>query len=497
MERQGSRFKNYMDDNLVHLHKNLYISTGDPLYYDKVIRYLDPHSPEAHFKLAERNRERGHTKKALFHFNEVLRTYPSPYYAAANRAIKEMTLKKSEEQARQEEAASEPSSDGRMPSFMKAMLIVLLLLNVLIISLYFGADSISSTISKYWAWGIGQDVTYESVDVPYYMYFLSDTAAEKVESALHQKAIELAKEQPKHSVLIYGMVSSSLVQEDKAIPLTDDSMTRKAFVTAQFNSTLDKTVRIRFLDPDFQKHEPLTDIGANLVRTAIHTYMNEHGQAPESISQLLQNYPHNYLSFLPLEPHTQSNAVTQTYNGDGGWVYDGTAKETTAMFYPNIHEGISSTYAPYHIQISKKDHTLKLLTGSNLLFEQAVGLGKLDQTPQGQFEVLDRVIHPAGSKPDVYGSAGLGLGSIAIHGTTNKSSIGADQSLGCIRLSNTDVEALYAFVPKGTLVEIKEDESGALKDNKPTYSSELARIVPGHLLPLDESAKGIVFHWLG
>jgi tetratricopeptide (TPR) repeat protein len=79
MNRSRSRFKNHLDDNLVHIHKNLYISPGDPLYYEKVIRYLDPNSPEAHFKLGQKNQKKGNLPKAKFHYQETLRTYPSPY----------------------------------------------------------------------------------------------------------------------------------------------------------------------------------------------------------------------------------------------------------------------------------------------------------------------------------------------------------------------------------------------------------------------------------
>jgi tetratricopeptide (TPR) repeat protein len=501
MKRYGVRFKNHLDSNLVHLHKNLYISQGDPQYYDKVIRYLDAHSPEAHFKLGQRYQKIGNMQRALFHFNEVLRTYPSPFYSPANRAIIEIEQKIIGEETKQEAvtASGFSFSDGRMTSFMKALLIVLLLLNVLVITLYFEADSISNTISKHWPWGVGKDVTYESADIPYLMYFPYNTATDKIESTLHKKAIGLAKEQLQHSVLIYGIASTNPVTDDQAIPLTDDSLTSRAFVTAQFNPAIDRTVRIRFLDPDFQKHNPLTAIGANLVRTAIDTYIKEHGQAPASISQLLQNYPQNYLSFLPLEASTHSNSVRSTYNGDGGWVYDGSAQNPNTMFYPNINEGKSIPYEPFHILISKKEHALKLLSGSDLLLEQTVGLGKQDQTPLGEFTVYDRVIHPLGSKPDVYGDAGLGLGSIAIHGTTDERSIGADQSLGCIRLSNSEINALYAFVPKGTNVDI-ENEEGIDYDQGSRIAApkqELTALIPDNHPALDENAKGIRFHWLG
>jgi len=60
-----------------------------------------------------------------------------------------------------------------------------------------------------------------------------------------------------------------------------------------------------------------------------------------------------------------------------------------------------------------------------------------------------------------YGSCWLGLncpwGSYGIHGTNKPGSIGSKVSLGCIRMLNEDVEALYPLVPIGTGVIIEND----------------------------------------
>ena len=90
MIRRSQRFRNHLDDNLIHLHKNLFISPSDPQYYEKVIRYIDANSPEAHYKIGQKFQLKGNLKRAIFHYKEVLRTYPSPFYSAANRAIREL-----------------------------------------------------------------------------------------------------------------------------------------------------------------------------------------------------------------------------------------------------------------------------------------------------------------------------------------------------------------------------------------------------------------------
>jgi hypothetical protein len=497
MDRSGSKFKNHLDNNLIHLHKNLYISTGDPLYYEKVIRYLDAHSPEAHFKLGQKNHKRGNLDKAQFHYQEVLRTYPSPFYSAANKALKQIAMKIGESRAAAETRASvDPAGGTRFP-FMNTILIILLLLNVLVISLYFGADSISKTISRLNPWKTGADVTYETIDLPYFMYFPYETATEKVESVVHKQALALSKEQPKHNIQIYGLASSIPEMDEKVFPLKDDSLRSKAFVVAEYNAAMDNSVKIRFLDPDFSRKQPLSDLSANLVRTALHTYIQDNGNPPSSIDLLIQNYPHNYLSFVPLEISSHSNAVSSNYDGRGGWVYDVASGSLRSMFYPNVLSGTSPPYEPIHIEIVKSEHSLKLLSGSKIIMEKKVGLGANRQTPASSFDVRERVLNPQGSKPGVYGAAGLGLGKLAIHGTNDDSSVGSDQSLGCIRLSNLDITQLYAFVPKGTKVEIEDDHHAAGNADLELIKGNISEIIPVQLHPANEESIGANFHWLG
>ncbi|MNI72952.1 putative L,D-transpeptidase YkuD [compost metagenome] len=104
-------------------------------------------------------------------------------------------------------------------------------------------------------------------------------------------------------------------------------------------------------------------------------------------------------------------------------------------------------------------------------------------------------MNPIGSKPKVYGVAGLGLGDIAIHGTYEESSIGQDVSLGCIRLKNSDIEELFAFVPKGTEVMIKE--RGGRVATKLVSAAESNRLIPAQLPIVDETPENHIFAWLG
>ena len=51
---------------------------------------------------------------------------------------------------------------------------------------------------------------------------------------------------------------------------------------------------------------------------------------------------------------------------------------------------------------------------------------------------------------------GLSIAGYGIHGTKDDSSIGNHITKGCVRMRNTDIEELYAVVPRGTEVIIIE-----------------------------------------
>ncbi|UJF35865.1 L,D-transpeptidase [Paenibacillus hexagrammi] len=165
-----------------------------------------------------------------------------------------------------------------------------------------------------------------------------------------------------------------------------------------------------------------------------------------------------------------------------------------AAFYANVPGGQNEPFEPLYVEISKSTHRLMLMNGSEIMWDKAVGLGKEGSTPEGDFIVKERVLDPLGSKPGVYGSAGLGLGSFAIHGTNDPSSIGVDLSKGCIRMSNEDVRQLYNFVPKGTKVHIAANSSQGSPESQ---TVNLQQLLPNTLPQLDETPVHTVFHWLG
>lgn len=494
MIRNNQRFRNHLDDHLIHLRKNLFISPSDPMYYEKVIRYLDATSPEAHYKIGQKFQRKGNLKRALFHYKEVLRTYPSPFYSAAGRAIHQIEAEQSAH-ALQLQQAFPDERKPLLPPFMKMLLLVLLVLNLLVLLFFAGKQPLYKTISAMKAWGTGSSITYETVDAPFVMYIAPETQEEALETELHKMALELAKEMPKTNIVIYGVLSQDAANQGKTLLLRDEGLTQNAIVVAQYHPETDETVRIRFLNAEFEKHQPLSAIGANLVRTALEAYIKDHGNAPERLESLLGDYPNNYLSFIPLEGSTGSNGVLASYNGQGGWVYEPGAADPVHRFYANsAAAGVNAPYEPVHIEINKAEHQLRLVSGGYVLWDKNIGLGADDRTPRGDFIVQDRVMQPRGSHPQTYGEAGLGLGSIALHGTYDESSIGANKSLGCVRLSNGDVQQLFPWVPKGAEVQI---QASTWTTSSPEPVADTERLIPAVQPVLDESPERVVFHWLG
>lgn len=499
MQHFRDRYKPPAADNLVHLHKNVYVNRSDPSYHEKVLRYLDPHSPEAHYRLGQQFEHEGETDKALFHYKEAMKTHPSPYYYPAYKAIRR--LDKQFNPAAPHGAGDVPSSAGPrtrrpfIPLFMKALLIALLLLNLLLLAALYGPSAVSKAVSIVLPWSIGKEVIYESVETPFVMHFPYGHPREQVEKALHIKALQLSETYPTHSIRIYGMASSVTVIVNKAMPLTDEKSKSKAFVIAEYNPAIDTAVKIRFLNTELQQLH--TAAGANLVRTALLAYTADHGGSPASIDLLLKDYPNNYLSFLPIETESGSANVRAVFDRGGGWVYDPSAEEPSAMFYPNTSTGKAAySYVPVTLTVDPSAHALRLAAGPLVLAEAPVGLGRDNLTPEGRFSISERVLDPQGSRPGVYGAAALGMGQLAIHGTFDETSIGQNESLGCIRLSNSDIAALYPFVPKGTEVEIA---SGAAANGSYTATLTPELLLPVHpVFPTpDETAPNRLFHWLG
>jgi lipoprotein-anchoring transpeptidase ErfK/SrfK len=120
----------------------------------------------------------------------------------------------------------------------------------------------------------------------------------------------------------------------------------------------------------------------------------------------------------------------------------------------------------FSVVVDKSSNQL-LLTEENQFFKAyPVATGKDDATPEGTFTIVHKIPNPVWYKqgaavpPDspenILGTRWLGIDKkgYGIHGSVDPSDIGQYITAGCVRMTNTDVEELYAILPVGTEVTI-------------------------------------------
>ena len=120
---------------------------------------------------------------------------------------------------------------------------------------------------------------------------------------------------------------------------------------------------------------------------------------------------------------------------------------------------------PFHVKIFKNRHVMHVFLQNTFVRQYTVGLGLDNGTPNGEWSVTDKLVNPpyysprgegiiAADDPDnPLGERWIGLRGVSgeavgqhrygIHGTHDPSTIGKNESLGCVRMYNEDVEALY------------------------------------------------------
>ncbi|SEF63026.1 L,D-transpeptidase family protein [Paenibacillus sp. UNC499MF] len=546
------RFSHPLEPQLVRVNKNLYISRGDPQYFDKVIRYADKTSPEAHYRMGERARKQGDLSRALFHYQEVMKTYPSPYYSDANRALHELAEREESDLAgvrKELEAATGRKFNKFLRTFLYALIVINLILLVVLLSGEGGKQTASAAEN-------GPPPSYESHAVqpqqgnsfspeaaslrpegfsgveaderPYLVRVVPDTDNARAEALIRREMEHLIGRNPQKSRVIYGIRQrggtadfSADTAAGQAFPAGGPAELENAFVLAQYVPALRKPVEITYLGEGAPRAEVLTRIGTQLIRTALRTYAADHGgKFPGSLDELVRDYPGNYLSFVPREAVSGSIRVSPSYDGGGGWVYRPAAGDAGSALTPNL-PGASLAgvlppasaaaqanvpFEPVQVKVIKREHRL-ILTAGGAVLEARAGIGRPESpTPDGTFAVRERVIAPAGGTPGVYGAAALGLGAIAVHGTADAASVGAARSLGCIRLGDADMLALFALVPKGSAVRVAEAASaadgrsaaGVATVGRLDLAAAAAALKPPGAPGVRESApEGSVFHWLG
>ena len=232
------------------------------------------------------------------------------------------------------------------------------------------------------------------------------------------------------------------------------------------------------------------------LRSAMTRYKEKTGQWPDSPEAMAGDYPANTMAGWTesMSSWFEELKAVLTDKTDGkipqtaGWP-DRTGPDSG-------HGAPAGTLAPLtelplEIIVDKSNHLLAVVSGDVIVRNYEVGLGG-DKTPEGKFVISEKVKDPNGSSTGAFGSRGMTLSDTryGIHGTNEPKSMGKDESLGCVRMTQEDIEELYDLVPLGTPVTIAEE--GGLPD-------ELRAPPERFRLPStqNETNPHKVYDWLG
>lgn len=122
----------------------------------------------------------------------------------------------------------------------------------------------------------------------------------------------------------------------------------------------------------------------------------------------------------------------------------------------------------FKVIVDVSDHELTVFLNDRFFLRYAVGTGKYEKTPSGDFKITERISHPTwwradgkaipyGDKENVLGTHWLALDvkGYGLHGTWEPETIGKSESAGCVRMLNKNVEELFVLLPTGTPVTIQ------------------------------------------
>ncbi len=120
----------------------------------------------------------------------------------------------------------------------------------------------------------------------------------------------------------------------------------------------------------------------------------------------------------------------------------------------------------FSIVVDKSQRQLLLTRDGQFIKLYDIAPGKENSTPEGTFKIINRIpnpvwyaqgaVVPPDSPENVLGTRWLGFDKpgYGIHGTVEMIPIMQQQSAGCVRMVNSDVEELFTIIPIGTEVTI-------------------------------------------
>lgn len=256
---------------------------------------------------------------------------------------------------------------------------------------------------------------------------------------------------------------------------------------------------------------------SSILQSTIQAYQTKTGTLPDKPEQLTKPYPDNLLPGLTpkmkesfpealqkvteLAKEKANQTSTQPPKQEGNAVSGSPAQANAgsqAVGSAQSKASAAPLSEPLRIIIDTDQHQLAVASGDYIIRRYPVGLGGA-KTPQGDFIISEKVRNPNGKSNGEFGSRGMTLSDTlyAIHGTNKPSSIGKDESHGCVRMLQADVEELYNIVPQQTKVTIGK---GVLPPFEPGSGIGAGRGIPVQAigLPLEtkDSNPGKRYKWL-
>ncbi|TCZ74279.1 L,D-transpeptidase [Paenibacillus albiflavus] len=237
-----------------------------------------------------------------------------------------------------------------------------------------------------------------------------------------------------------------------------------------------------------------------VVRSAIAAYKERNGKLPSQVGDLYQPYPNNILSGLTPDMKQIFEGILAPGNNqpEQSQTSDDKASNPPSKKKQGA-PGHNPLSKPLEIIVDRKNHHLAVVSGDIIVRSYPVGLGG-NRTPEGKFEISEKVRNPNGKSNGDFGSRGMTLSDTlyAIHGTNEPDSISKDESLGCVRMNKDDVEELFAMVPLGTKVTIGTGLLPPLPSNQAKSSPKLEPDHPRFGLPsqTEERNPKKVYRWL-
>lgn len=226
---------------------------------------------------------------------------------------------------------------------------------------------------------------------------------------------------------------------------------------------------------DFSAVEALLARGTIDDDIAAHRALSEmYWQTPDVRSQLydlieqqarriyFQPQPH-YMEAYTVQPGDNLEAIAKQYSVTPEYLARMNRTDPNVI---RAGQKLKVIKGPFNAVVDLSDFEITIHCHGYFVYRFPVGVGKDESSPIGTFSVLDKVQNPpyygpegaiaADDPANPIGERWISIGdSYGIHGTIDPESIGKNESRGCVRMHNEDVEIVYDLLTIGSEVVIQ------------------------------------------